>query len=123
MGQWKKPSCVLCENNCGLELLIENNPIARVRPDKSNPLSQGYVCRKGLRIAYHQHHADRLQFSLKRIEDKYERISWDQVIDEIAGKITDIIDRHRPRSFAYMGGSALGCRFEAAFMLSSGLWR
>ncbi len=115
MGQWKKTSCVLCGNNCGLELLIENNRIARVRPDKSNPLSQGYVCRKGLRIAFHQHHADRLQFPLKRVENKYERISWDQAIDEIAGKIGEIIDRHGPRSFAYMGGLALGCRFEAAF--------
>ena len=115
MGQWKKTSCVLCGNNCGLELLIENNRIARVRPDKSNPLSQGYVCRKGLNVAYHQHHADRINYPLKKVGDSLERISWDQALEEIAEKLKAIIGEHGPRSFAYMGGLSLGCRFEGAF--------
>jgi len=37
---------------------IENNRIAKVRPDKENPLSEGYICRKGSNIAFHQHNAD-----------------------------------------------------------------
>jgi anaerobic selenocysteine-containing dehydrogenase len=32
-----------------------------LRGDKDNPISEGYVCRKGLNIRYHQHHADRLR--------------------------------------------------------------
>lgn len=115
MEQWKKTSCVLCGNNCGLELLIENNRIEKIRPDKSNPLSQGYVCRKGLNVAYHQHHADRINYPLKKVGDSFERISWDQALEEIAEKLKSIIGEHGPRSFAYMGGLSLGCRFEGAF--------
>jgi len=115
MGQWHKTGCVMCAQNCGLELLIEDNRIVRVRPDKENARSEGYSCRKGLNVAYHQHHADRLTHPLKKVDGRFERISWDQALDEIAGKMRDIVDRHGPRALAYMGGGGQGCHFEAAF--------
>ena len=42
MGDWKKTSCVLCGQNCGLEVVVEENSIVRVRSDKENPRSEGY---------------------------------------------------------------------------------
>ncbi len=115
MEPWKKTSCVCCGQNCGLEVLVEGNRIVRVRPDKENPRSQGYVCRKGMKIAHHQHHADRLTHPLKKAGDRFERISWDQALDEIAAKLRETIDRHGPKSYAYIGGAGQGCHFEAAF--------
>lgn len=115
MGQWHKTGCVLCAQNCGLEVEVENNRIVKVKGDKSNVRSEGYICRKGVNIANHQHNADRLKYPLKKVGDSFERISWDQAIDEIAGKLKTIVDAHGPRSFAYMGGGGQGCHFEAAF--------
>ena len=115
MGTTHKTSCVLCALNCGLEVEVENNRIVKVKPDKSNVRSEGYFCRKGLNIAYHQHNADRLQYPLKKVGEKFERISWDQAIEEIATKLKSIIGQYGPRSFAYMGGGGQGCHFEAAF--------
>jgi anaerobic selenocysteine-containing dehydrogenase len=115
MGTIHKTGCVLCAQNCGLEVEVENNRIVKVKPDKSNAKSEGYVCRKGLNIAYHQHNADRLQYPLKKVGDRFERISWDQAIDEIAAKLKSIVGQYGPRSFAYMGGGGQGCHFEAAF--------
>lgn len=115
MGKIFKTGCVLCAQNCGLEIEVENNRIVKVRGDKSNAKSEGYICRKGLNVAYHQHNADRLKYPLKKVGGKFERISWDQAIDEIATKLKGIIDEYGPRSFAYMGGGGQGCHFEAAF--------
>ncbi|HQP31632.1 MAG TPA: molybdopterin-dependent oxidoreductase, partial [Deltaproteobacteria bacterium] len=115
MGAWKKTGCVLCPQNCGLEVEVEGNRIVKVRGDKSNGRSEGYVCRKGMNIAYHQHNADRLKYPLKRVGNSFERISWDQAVDEIAGRLKHIVDTYGPRSFAYMGGGGQGCHFEAAF--------
>ena len=115
MGTIHKTGCVLCAQNCGLEIEVENNRIIKVKADKSNAKSEGYICRKGLNVAHHQHNADRLKYPLKKVGDKFERISWDQAIDEIAAKLKDIIGKHGPRSFAYMGGGGQGCHFEAAF--------
>ncbi len=110
-----KTGCVMCAQNCGLEVEVEDNRIVRVKGDKSNGKSEGYVCRKGMNIANHQHNADRLKYPLKRVGDRFERISWDQAIEEIAAKLKDIIGRYGPRSYAYMGGGGQGCHFEAAF--------
>jgi anaerobic selenocysteine-containing dehydrogenase len=115
MGTIHKTGCVLCAQNCGLEVEVENNRIVKVRGDKSNVRSEGYVCRKGMNIANHQHSADRLKYPLKRVGDKFERISWEQAIDEIGAKLTDIVGQYGPKSFAYMGGGGQGCHFEAAF--------
>jgi anaerobic selenocysteine-containing dehydrogenase len=115
MNPWHKTSCVLCAQNCGLEVQVGNNKILKVRPDKDNPRSKGYTCRKGLKVAYHQHHAQRLSHPLKRVGDTFEQISWDQAIAEIAEKLSAIVKTHGPKSFAYMGGGGQGGHFEAAF--------
>jgi len=115
MGDWKQSGCALCAQNCGLELLIENKRITKVRGDKSNPRSQGYVCRKGMNIANFQHNAQRLKHPLKRVNDEFVRISWEQAISEIAARLQQIRDQYGPRSLAYMGGGGQSCHFEAAF--------
>jgi len=97
---WKKTACVLCGNTCGLEVQVENNRIVKVRPDRDNPGSQGYACRKGTNIAFHQHNADRVLYPLKKVGDKFERVSWDQAIDEIAEKLKVILEQYGPRSLA-----------------------
>lgn len=118
MSEWHKTGCVLCAQNCGLEALVENGRMVKVRPDKDNPRSQGYVCRKGLNVLYHQYSKDRLTEPLKKVGERFEPISWEQAIDEIVGKTLELADRHGPRCLAYMGGGAQGGHMEAGFGLS-----
>lgn len=101
---WKKTACVLCANRCGLEVRVEDNRITKVRGDKQSPLSEGYVCRKGLNVAYHQHNKDRVLYPLKKVKDRFERISWDRAIGEIAEKLKTIRDQHGPRALASLVG-------------------
>jgi anaerobic selenocysteine-containing dehydrogenase len=118
MSEWHKTGCVLCAQNCGLEILVEDNRMVKVRPDKENPRSQGYACRKGLNVIFHQYPKDRLTEPLKRVRSRFEPISWSLAAEEIAGKLRDLVDRHGPRCLAYMGGSAQGGQFETTFGLS-----
>jgi anaerobic selenocysteine-containing dehydrogenase len=115
MSEWKKTSCVLCFCNCGLEVQTEGSRIVKVRADKQNPRSRGYVCRKGMSVAHFQNDPERLRFPLKRRGDRFERISWEQALDEIAGRLQAIVGEHGPRALAYVGGGGQGCHFEAAF--------
>ncbi|HEY91363.1 MAG TPA: molybdopterin-dependent oxidoreductase [Dehalococcoidia bacterium] len=101
---WKKTACVLCGNGCGLEVQVEDNRIIKVRPDKDSPASEGYICRKGTNVAYHQHNADRLLYPLKKVGGKFERVSWDQAISEIAEKLKDILNQHGPQALASLVG-------------------
>lgn len=117
----KKTNCVLCANACGLEVTIEDNTIVKARGDKEHPQSEGYTCRKALQIKYHQHHADRLQYPLKKVGDHFERISWEQATSEIAERLGNIVSQHSPRSFALMGGGTVNCAAHGPF--ASGLLR
>ncbi len=104
MEEWKKTTCVMCGVCCSLEVKVENNRIVKVRGDKDSPVSEGYVCRKGLNIAYHQHNADRVLYPLKKVGGTFERIGWDQAIGEIAEKLKKILQEHGPRSLASVAG-------------------
>lgn len=115
MASWQKTGCVLCAQNCGLEVQVEDNKIVKVRPDKENPRSQGYACRKGMSIGNHQHHDDRLKYPLKKTPEGFVRISWEQAFSEIGSKVKEIVGKHGPKSYAFMGGGGQGCHFEAAF--------
>jgi anaerobic selenocysteine-containing dehydrogenase len=115
MAPWQKSSCVCCAQNCGLEVMVEGNRMIKVRPDKENPRSEGYCCRKGLNVAHYQHHEDRLKRPLKRIGDEFREISWDQAVEEIAEKLKTLVGAYGSRCLAYMGGGGQACHFEAAF--------
>lgn len=118
MGDWQTTGCVLCAQNCGLKVYVDDNKITKVKSDKENPRSKGYVCRKGLKIPFHQYPEDRITHPLKRVNGEFVTISWDQAIDEIAEKMKSVLDEHGPRSLAYMGGSSQGGHMEAGFGLS-----
>ncbi len=118
MDPWKKTTCVLCANSCGLEVKVENNRMAKVRGDKANLRSQGYACRKGLNIAYHQHHSDRLMYPLKKVGETFERISWDQALGEVAEKLSTVVKKHGPRSLALMGAGSIGCFTQGMFAVN-----
>ena len=114
---WEKTGCSTCFISCGLEVLVEDNRIVKVRGDRDNPRSEGYVCRKGLQTPLFQHHADRLRYPLKKKGDGFERISWDRAIGEIAEKLAAIIDEYGPRAFAFMGGVGGGCQLQTGLAL------
>ena len=115
MLEWKKTFCSLCYHNCGLEIQTAGPRITRVRADKNHPRTQGYICRKGSKIAHYQSHQERLTHPLKRQGDRFINISWEQAISEIAEQLKAILDRHGPRALAYMGGGGQGSHMETAY--------
>jgi len=93
MKTLNKAGCVLCAQNCGLEVEVKNNRIVKVKPDKSNVKSEGYVCRKGLNIAYRQHNADRLQYPQRLSKDPAKMLI---VVDPRLSETAKIADIHLP---------------------------
>ncbi len=114
MSEWKKTWCNLCAVTCGLEIEVENNRIINVRPDPSSPRSNGYCCRKGRSAKYFTENRDRLLYPKKRVGNHYERISWEQAYREIGEKARAIVDKHGPRSAAFLGGGTYSITTPAA---------
>src|SRR3569833_599974 len=117
--QWLKSACNLCYVNCGIEVAIEVGCITKVRGDRDNPKSQGYICNKAPRIPYYAHHKDRLTSPLRRRPDgSFERIDWDTAIAEIAAKLRDVAARHGGRSIGMYGGGGQGNHYGGPYSRS-----
>jgi anaerobic selenocysteine-containing dehydrogenase len=87
--------CRLCGAMCGTTVTIDDEDrIVRVRPDRDNPMSNGYACFKGIHADEMHNGAERLRHTLKRMPDgSFVRIDSETALDEIAAKMQAIIDR------------------------------
>lgn len=87
MTQTKHTFCRICEASCGLVAELDGNRVVDLKPNKQHIGTDGFACMKGL----NQHHMydspDRLQYPLKRVGDRFERITWDQAYREIGAKL------------------------------------
>lgn len=114
MGEWKVTGCNLCGIACNLEAYVEDNHITHIRPDAKG-IRNGlpYCCRKGRASRYFQENPERLNYPQKKVGDHFERISWEQAFREIGERARAILDKHGPRSFAYIGGALASDQADA----------
>jgi anaerobic selenocysteine-containing dehydrogenase len=119
---WRKTACNICYVNCGIEVLTDGERITKVRGDRDNPKSQGYLCNKAARIPFYAHHRDRLASPLRRRADGgFDEIDWDTAISEIAARLRDLVDSHGGKSLALYGGGGQGNHAGGAY--ATGLLR
>jgi anaerobic selenocysteine-containing dehydrogenase len=113
MSEWHKTACNLCYVNCALEVQTAGRAITRIRGDKENPRTAGYLCQKPQGLTWYGDHDDRLTTPLRRRPDgTHEPISWETALAEIAARLREVRDEDlaegRPGSFAYVGGGGQG---------------
>jgi anaerobic selenocysteine-containing dehydrogenase len=118
--------CRICCANCGVVLGIDDatNRIVSVKGDRENPMSNGYVCFKGLQADDMHHAPSRLLRPRKRQPDgSYREIDSEQAFDEIAEKLRTILDRDGPDAVAaFMGtqGTLVSTNLQFAFLQAIG---
>jgi anaerobic selenocysteine-containing dehydrogenase len=106
---WKPTACILCSENCGLEVQVQDGHLTTIRGDKNHPTSRGYLCEKAAALDFYQNHVDRLSHPLRRRPDgTLEEIPWDTAIREIADAILRIRGAYGGNSLAYYGGAGQG---------------
>ncbi len=125
MTELRKTYCRICQGFCAMEATIEDGKVTRVRGDKSNPMTRGYACFKGLRNPEFHHGPERITSSLKRGADGFEPIPSERAFDEIADRLRVIIDEDGPRAVAVFIGtqglfSAPNPAFASAFAAAIG---
>jgi anaerobic selenocysteine-containing dehydrogenase len=86
---------------------VRDGRLVSVRGDKDNELFQGYTCLKGRAMPDHLNGPGRLLRSLRRSPDGFEPIAVETAMDEIAARLSEILDKHGPRSIATYYGTQL----------------
>ena len=99
-----------CPDTCAMLVTVADGRAVEVHGDPEHPFTRGGLCVKVNNYMDKVYSPERLLHPMRRAGAKgsgrFERISWDQALDEIAGKFREAIDRHGPE--AVMPVSYLG---------------
>lgn len=119
-----KTACALCVHSCGMNAHVKGGKIVRVSGMKEHPYNKGQLCPRGEASVEFEYAPDRLKYPMKKVDGRWERISWEEAIDTIAEKIGKMKEEYGARSVTFACGSigaedivtaAITQRFRGAF--------
>ncbi|MDE0356205.1 MAG: molybdopterin-dependent oxidoreductase [Gammaproteobacteria bacterium] len=103
-------TCFNCESACGLLAYVDRDTL-EVRKFEGNPEhpgSRGRNCAKGPATANQVTDPDRILYPLKRAGERgsgqWTRVSWDEALDDIAGRIRRALEEGRQKEIMYHVG-------------------
>ncbi|MBT2638713.1 MULTISPECIES: molybdopterin-dependent oxidoreductase [unclassified Bacillus (in: firmicutes)] len=76
-----------CWDSCGFLVTVEDGKVTKVEGNPDHPITQGKICGRGRMLENRANSEDRLLYPLKKIDGRFQQISWEQALDEIAGKL------------------------------------
>ncbi len=103
--QIKHSLCFWCKPRCRLRVEVEDNRLVRIQgsPIKACP-------RKYCSDLERFYHPDRLTYPLKRVGDRgqnrWQRITWEEALNEIAAKLADLKGRYGAETLAVSRGTS-----------------
>jgi anaerobic selenocysteine-containing dehydrogenase len=105
--------CALCTAHCATIATVIDGKVVRLEADDDHP-NGGVFCLKGKAAPELVYHPDRLNYPLKRTQPKgdanpgWQRISWDEALDDIARRLVFIREQFGPRAVALAKGTGGG---------------
>lgn len=116
--------CTLCYHSCGTRVTVEDGKAVKIEGLESHPLNEGKLCPKGEAVLDNIYDPNRLKYPMKRVDGSWERVTWEQALTEIAGKLNQLKADFGPNILGLFSGSigvenlemaGLTQRFRAAF--------
>ncbi|MEX0696358.1 MAG: formate dehydrogenase subunit alpha [Dongiaceae bacterium] len=100
-----KTVCTHCSVGCTVMAELQNGVWIGQEPGFDSPFNLGAHCAKGAAVREHAHGERRLKYPMKLVGGKWQRMTWDEAIEEVGGKLLDIRAKNGPDAVYWMGGS------------------
>jgi molybdopterin guanine dinucleotide-containing S/N-oxide reductase-like protein len=121
-----------CPDACSVLITIEDGRATKIQGDPEHPVTQGFLCAKVAKYLDRVYSPDRVLYPMRRVAPKgpcgagalarevFERISWDDALDEITHRFRAIIAEYGPEAilpFSYGGtlGALNGASMDRRF--------
>src|ERR1700683_2246057 len=103
MPEFRHSVCALdCPDACSLLINVEDGRGSKLRGDPDHPVTRGFLCGKVARYLDREYSPGRLLYPMRRTgprgSGQFERIAWDQALDEIAARLAAISAESGPES-------------------------
>jgi anaerobic selenocysteine-containing dehydrogenase len=103
-----------CPDTCVMTVAVEDGRAVAIGGDPDHRFTQGFLCAKVNRYLERVYSPDRVLHPLRRVgkkgEGRFERVSWDEALDEIAARFRSVIAEHGPQAilpYSYAGNMGL----------------
>jgi len=97
-------TCPLCEATCGLEVGVRDGAVTRIRGDRDDVFSKGFICPKGSTLRQLHDDPDRLRAPVVRRGDRWEQVSWEEAWRVVEAGLRPVIEQHGGDAVAaYLG--------------------
>ena len=101
----RRTVCTHCSVGCASDAVVENGVWVRQEPVFDSPINLGSHCAKGAALREHGHGEYRLRYPMKLVNGKYQRIGWDQALNEISARMLELRKQSGPDSVYVVGSS------------------
>jgi anaerobic selenocysteine-containing dehydrogenase len=101
-------TCPLCEAGCGLEVALHDTDgsqrVGRIRGDRDDVFSHGFICPKGSTLRQLHEDPDWLRQPLVKRDGRFEPVGWDEAFAEVERRLLPIVEQHgRDAAGIYLG--------------------
>lgn len=105
-----KGACRLnCQNNCALNIHVRDGKVVKTSMRPFPDSAYNRICLRGLSHMGRIYNDKRLKYPLRRVGERgsgeWERITWEEALEEIANKINEVKRQYGPKAIALMTGS------------------
>ncbi|HTE60398.1 MAG TPA: molybdopterin-dependent oxidoreductase, partial [Solirubrobacteraceae bacterium] len=102
-----------CPDGCAWIVTVRDGEAVKLRGNPDHPFTRGALCAKVARYLDHTRTPDRLLHPLRRVgvkgEGRFERISWDDALGEVAERLLGVRERHGGEAiWPFQGTGTLG---------------
>ena len=100
-----KTDCGLCINCCGVNAYVEDGKLVKVEGMPEHWLNKGKLCPKGEHLVDVVYSPARLKYPVKKVNGRFQRISWDDALGEIGAKLLELKEKYGAHTLASWTGS------------------
>ncbi|MED4909258.1 molybdopterin-containing oxidoreductase family protein [Brevibacillus centrosporus] len=102
-----------CPDTCSIIAKVEDGKVVSTKGDPTHPFTRGALCSKVLRYGERIYSPDRLLYPMRRVgekgEGRFERISWEEALDEITARLKQAVSLHRSETvYCFQGSGNMG---------------
>ncbi len=97
-------TCPLCEAGCGLEINVVGTTVTRIRGDRDDVFSKGFICPKGSTLKQFHDDPDRLVRPVVKRDGEFVEVDWDEAFATIEARLLPLLAEHgRDAAAIYLG--------------------
>ncbi|SFT68002.1 formate dehydrogenase subunit alpha [Halomonas saccharevitans] len=101
----KRTVCSHCSVGCGVYAEVQEGVWTKQEPAFDHPINRGAHCAKGASLRQHGHSSRRLKYPMKLVGGEWQRLSWEDAIEEIGNKVLALSEQHGPDSVYWLGSA------------------